>query len=104
MLSDLPHQRLYSYSDNIRLTEEFLDTLDLSAYIANMYDVEELMGLLEDHYSKMADEYNHFFFQGFLFNAYSTDEFCRYLEKKYGVKIREECIVKYYIVDKPKKI
>ena len=104
MLSDLPHQRLYSYSDDIRLTEEFLDTLDLSDYIANMYDVKELMGLLEDHYGKMADEYNHLFFQGFLFNAYGTDEFCHYLEKKYGVKIREECIVKYYIVDKPKKI
>lgn len=104
MLNDLSHEKLYSYSDDIRLTEEFLDRLDLTDYIANAHDVEELMELLEDHYSKMADEYNHLFFQGFLFNAYGIDEFCRYIERKYGVRTREECIVKYYIVDKPKKI
>jgi hypothetical protein len=98
------HSDIYSYKDDIRITEEFLDTLDLTNYIANFYEVDELMGVLEDHYSKMATDSNPDFFQGFLFNAYGTDEFCQYIEKKYGVKTKEECIVKHYIVDKPKKI
>lgn len=72
----------------------FLDTIDLQPYLdkfknKQVDDLEDELESLypyEDAYSKS------------LFDFISTDEFCTYLDNRYGKYItREETITRYYI-------
>lgn len=72
----------------------FLDTLDLRHLIYEMKDesVYEIISKIEDLYeddylkSNPCDE--------MLFNVISSDEFIEYINKRYGIRYREE--VQYY--------
>lgn len=92
------HSDKYSYEDDIRITSEFLDTIDFEPLFRNQTEVTwELMNLIEDTYAAKADEWNHDFFQGYVFNAMDTYEFCEYLSKRYGWRIEEVCEPHYLI-------
>lgn len=93
----MQHYQKYSYADDVRITEEVLDQIDLTPYIKKHTDVENMMAELEDEYDDFADQQNHDFFQGDLWNSYTVDEFSEYLKKKYNTRVYEEVITRYVI-------
>lgn len=93
----MKHYQKYSYEDDICITEEVLDQIDLTPYIKKHTDLEDMMAELEDEYNDFADQQNHDFFEGDLWNSYTVDEFSGYLKKKYNVNVYEEVITRYVI-------
>lgn len=72
----------------------FLDTIDLQPYIEKyknkeVYDLEDELERIYEY----KDEYSET-----LFDCVATDEFCDYLNKRYGkYTASEETVTKYYI-------
>lgn len=101
---DLNYKK-YFYREDIMLTYKecqiaisnvfnFLDTIDLTSYLEKYKNKEvyDLQDELEEKYPYQ-DEYS-----ATLFDCVAVDEFCGYLDKRYGANITsEETVTKWYI-------
>lgn len=87
-----------SYKEQIRINEEFLDTLDLSKYL-------EKYEYVDDMYSAISDDYDDTDllpkdFEGCIFNFMDDYEFARYLAKRYNLSLNEYYVSRYYLTKK----
>ena len=68
----------------------FLDSIDILELMKDFQDVSELMELIEEKYSKD-------YYEEFIFNCISTDEFVDYLQKRYSNDIYIQDHIEYTI-------
>lgn len=79
----------------IKVNMDYLDTLDLQPFLRQGQELYNIMGDIESEFMddpNMPEELH-----GEVCNFLSEYEFGEYLTQRYGVKIREEVEVRYYL-------
>jgi len=87
-----------SYKEQLRINEEFLDTLDLSKYIEKYEYVDDMHSAISDDYDNSEELPE--IFEGCVLNFMDDYELAEYLAKRYDLRLEEYFVSRYYLTKK----